>query len=99
MHCFISSALFVAVWDAAAQFHLGDTYFEMGDFPKSKEHYGRAVWAFEHNQSFPSWVGFGKVGEARSKALNKDSEGYRSGSEKSHEVPYGKGLRPLCRPV
>jgi tetratricopeptide (TPR) repeat protein len=63
-----------AVWDAAAQFHLGDTYFEMGDFLKSKEHYKKASWAFERNQSFPSWVGFGKVGVARSKVLNEEKD-------------------------
>jgi hypothetical protein len=46
----------------------------MGDFLKSKEHYGKASWAFERNQSFPSWVGFGKVGVARSKVLNKEKD-------------------------
>ena len=45
------------VWDGAAQFHLGETYFEMGDFPKSKEHYEKGIWAFERNRLFPSWVG------------------------------------------
>jgi tetratricopeptide (TPR) repeat protein len=63
-----------AVWDAAAQFHLGEIYFEMGDFLKSKERCKKASWAFGRNQSFPSWVGFGKVGVARSKILNKEKD-------------------------
>jgi tetratricopeptide (TPR) repeat protein len=63
-----------AVWDAAAQFHLGDIYYDMGSFQRSKEHYEKASWAFERNQSFPSWVGFGKVGVARSKVLNKEKD-------------------------
>jgi class 3 adenylate cyclase/tetratricopeptide (TPR) repeat protein/ribosomal protein L40E len=63
-----------AVWDGGAQFHLGDTYFEMGNFQRAKEHYEKATWAFERNQSFPSWVGFGKVGVVRSKVLNKEKD-------------------------
>jgi class 3 adenylate cyclase/tetratricopeptide (TPR) repeat protein len=63
-----------AVWDAAAQFHLGETFYEKGNFQRSKEHYEKASWAFERNQSFPSWVGFGKVGVARSKVLNKEKD-------------------------
>ena len=30
-----------------AQFHLGETYFEMGDFLRSKEHYEKGIWALE----------------------------------------------------
>jgi tetratricopeptide (TPR) repeat protein len=63
-----------AAWDAGAQFHLGDTYYDMGNFKRSKEHYGKASWAFERSQSFPSWVGFGKVGVARSKVFNKEKD-------------------------
>jgi len=63
-----------AGWDAAAQFHLGDTYFEMGDFKRSKEHYEKASWALEHYQLFPSYAGCGRVGLARSKAMNKEKD-------------------------
>jgi len=61
-------------WTAVAQFHLGDTYFEMGNFQRSKEHYVKGIWGFERNRLFPSWVGWGKVGLARSKVLNKEKD-------------------------
>ena len=61
-------------WDATAQYALGETYFEMGNFQRSKEHYEKASWALERHRLFPSWVGFGKVGLARSKVMNKEKD-------------------------
>jgi len=61
-------------WDAAAQFALGDTYYEMGDFQRSREHYDKGIWVFERNRLSPSWVGWGKVASARSKVLNKEKD-------------------------
>jgi class 3 adenylate cyclase/tetratricopeptide (TPR) repeat protein len=61
-------------WNAVAQYHLGDTYFEMGNFQRSKEHYVKGIWAFEQNRLFPSWVGYGKVASARSKVMNKEKD-------------------------
>jgi len=63
-----------AVWDGVAQCSLGDTYYEMGNFQRSKEHYPKGIWAFERNQSFPSWVGWGKVALTRSKVMNKEKD-------------------------
>jgi class 3 adenylate cyclase/tetratricopeptide (TPR) repeat protein len=61
-------------WNAVSHYHLGDTYFEIGDFPRSKEHYVKGIWAFEQNRLFPSWVGYGKVASARSKVMNKEKD-------------------------
>jgi tetratricopeptide (TPR) repeat protein len=61
-------------WDAIAQYHLGDIYFEIGNFQRSKEHYEEGAWAFERNRLFPSWVGFGKVASTRSKVMNKEKD-------------------------
>ena len=61
-------------WDACAQFHLGETHFEMGNFQRSKEHYEKGAWALERNRLFPSWVGFGKIGVTRSRVLNKEKD-------------------------
>ncbi len=59
-------------WDAGDQYHLGDTYFEMGNFQTSKEHYQKGIWGFERNRLWPSWVGWGKVALTRSKVMNKE---------------------------
>jgi len=55
-----------------AQFYLGEVYFEMGDFQRSKEHYERVDWAYGRNRLFPSWVRWGKVGSARAKVMNHE---------------------------
>jgi tetratricopeptide (TPR) repeat protein len=63
-----------AVWDAVAQYHLGDTYYEKGNFQRSKEHHEKGVGALDRNQSFPSFVGWGKVASTRSKVMNKEKD-------------------------
>ncbi len=62
------------LWNAVGQFHLGEFYFEIGDFPKSKEYYEKESWVLEHNQLFPSWALLGKVAKARSKVMNKEKD-------------------------
>jgi class 3 adenylate cyclase/tetratricopeptide (TPR) repeat protein len=61
-------------WNAGALFYLGEIYFEMGDFSRSKECYEKGYWLFEHNRLHPSWVGWGKVASARSKVMNKEKD-------------------------
>ncbi|MBM4347955.1 MAG: hypothetical protein FJ107_07455, partial [Deltaproteobacteria bacterium] len=61
-------------WDAAAQYFLGETYFEMGDFQKSKEYFEKGMLALECYRLFPSWVGFGKVALTRSKVMNEEKD-------------------------
>jgi tetratricopeptide (TPR) repeat protein len=61
-------------WDALAQFFLGETYFEVGDFQRSTEHYEKGILALERNRQFASWAGFGKVVLARSKVMNKEKD-------------------------
>ena len=61
-------------WDANAQFHLGETYFEMGDFLRSKEQYEKGSRAIEGSRLWPSVAGIEKVGLARSKVMNKEKD-------------------------
>jgi tetratricopeptide (TPR) repeat protein len=61
-------------WDGIAEYTLGDIYYEVGDFQRSKEHYEKGIWAFERNRLFPSWVGWGKVASTRSKVMNKEKD-------------------------
>jgi class 3 adenylate cyclase/tetratricopeptide (TPR) repeat protein len=61
-------------WNGAARITLGETYFEMGDFPRSKEHYEKGSWVLQHNRLWPSWVNLGKIGLARSKVMNKEKD-------------------------
>ncbi|MGZ3525002.1 MAG: AAA family ATPase, partial [Thermodesulfobacteriota bacterium] len=60
--------------NGVARFHLGETCFEMGNFPKSKEHYEKWNRVLENNRLWPSWAGFGKAGLARSKVMNGEKD-------------------------
>jgi len=62
------------IWIIAAQFCLGETYFEMGDFLRSKESYEKGCLVLEHNHQIPSWAGYGKLGSARAKVMNKQKD-------------------------
>jgi class 3 adenylate cyclase/tetratricopeptide (TPR) repeat protein len=61
-------------WNGAGRFHLGDIYFEMGDFSKSKEHYEKGILVWERNRLVPSWANLAKVGLARSKVMNGEKD-------------------------
>jgi class 3 adenylate cyclase/tetratricopeptide (TPR) repeat protein len=61
-------------WNGCARLHLGETYFEMGDFLRSKEHYEKCSWVLGNIRCFPSWANLGKVGLARSKVMNKEKD-------------------------
>ena len=61
-------------WNAVSRFALGETYFEMGNFEKSKEHYQKGSWVLENIRLWPSWANTGKVGSARSKVMNKEKD-------------------------
>jgi class 3 adenylate cyclase/tetratricopeptide (TPR) repeat protein len=61
-------------WNGCARHHLGEIYFEAGDFSSSKDNYEKASWVLENNRLFPSWVGLQKVGLARSKVMNKEKD-------------------------
>jgi len=61
-------------FNANARFALGETYFEIGDFQKSKEHYEKGSWLLDNIRMVPSWANVGKVGLARSKVMNKEKD-------------------------
>jgi class 3 adenylate cyclase/tetratricopeptide (TPR) repeat protein len=61
-------------WNAVARFHLGETYFEMGDFSKSKYHYEKSSWGLENIRIWLSHANLAKVGLARSKVMNKEKD-------------------------
>jgi len=61
-------------WDGSAHLFLGETYFETGDFKRSKEHYEKGSWVFENTRSWASWANLVKVGLVRSKVMNKEKD-------------------------
>jgi class 3 adenylate cyclase/tetratricopeptide (TPR) repeat protein len=61
-------------WIALARFNLGETYFEMGDFPKSKEYYEKVIQILEPNQLLPSWANLVRISLARAKVMNQEKD-------------------------
>jgi tetratricopeptide (TPR) repeat protein len=57
-----------------ARYWLGETYFEMGDFPRSKEHYEKGILISENDRTHPSWANLEKVNLARTKVLDKEKD-------------------------
>jgi tetratricopeptide (TPR) repeat protein len=61
-------------WNGIARIYLGETFFETGDFSRSKEHFEKGSLILDHNRLWPSWANFGKIGLARSKVMNKEKD-------------------------
>jgi tetratricopeptide (TPR) repeat protein len=57
-------------WNGFAQFNLGEIYFDIGEYQKSEEHYGKAIWLFEQNRSSPSTANLAKLGLIRTRVIN-----------------------------
>jgi tetratricopeptide (TPR) repeat protein len=53
-------------WNAYVHFILGETYFELENFAKSKMHFEKGICILENTMAFPSWVVLLKVGLVRS---------------------------------
>jgi class 3 adenylate cyclase/tetratricopeptide (TPR) repeat protein len=62
------------LFNAMAQFFLGETYLEIGEFQKSKDHYGKAIRLSEHHRIIPSWMNIYKVALARAKVMNNEKD-------------------------
>jgi tetratricopeptide (TPR) repeat protein len=61
-------------YNGIARLVLGEVYFEVGDFQKSKDHYEKGCLVLEHNRLCPSVMGWGKGGLARSKVMNNEKD-------------------------
>jgi tetratricopeptide (TPR) repeat protein len=61
-------------YNALAEQSLGDTYFEIGEYQKSKDHYGKAIWLLEKNRLVPYWVSLFKISLARTKVMNNEKD-------------------------
>jgi tetratricopeptide (TPR) repeat protein len=57
-----------------AQQYLGETYLEMGEYQKSKYHFGNAIKVLERNRLTPSLMNLTKIGLTRSKVLANEKD-------------------------
>jgi len=61
-------------WNVMAQATLAEAYYEKGDYEKSKEHHGTVVSLLEDNHMIPFWIKVNKLGVARAKVRNKETD-------------------------
>jgi tetratricopeptide (TPR) repeat protein len=59
-------------WNGFAQFNLGEIYFDVGEYQKSEEHYGKAILLFKKNRSSPSTANLAKLGLLRTRVLKNE---------------------------
>jgi tetratricopeptide (TPR) repeat protein len=59
---------------ALTHFNLGETYHQLQEYQKSKDHYSRAIWLMEQDRSFPFWIKLFRAGLARAKASNNEKD-------------------------
>ena len=57
-----------------ARFCLGETYFYRREYQKSKDHYGKLIWLYEHNRLFPSWTNLIKLCLERAMVMNNEKD-------------------------
>jgi class 3 adenylate cyclase/tetratricopeptide (TPR) repeat protein len=64
------------VWNMMANGCLGETYFEMGNFKRARDHFEKAGGLLKQNRVMPSWVGMMEVAAIRSGVMNKEKGVY-----------------------
>jgi tetratricopeptide (TPR) repeat protein len=62
------------IWHALDQNQLGETYFDVGEYQKSKDHFGKAIWILEHGRFSRSYINLNKISLARAKVMNNERD-------------------------
>jgi class 3 adenylate cyclase/tetratricopeptide (TPR) repeat protein len=61
-------------WNSVAQGILGETYYELGDYAKSKFHYMNAVSQSKKGRFLPSWMNLNKIAVVRSMVMDNEKD-------------------------
>jgi len=59
-------------WFSLGHFWLGDTYFDMGEYERSKDCYEKAISRIEQSRLFPSFLNVSKIALARARVMNNE---------------------------
>jgi len=61
-------------WGGLAHRSLGDTYFDVGEYQKSQDHWDKTISLVERTGLSPSWMNLNKIGLARAKVMNNEMD-------------------------
>ncbi len=62
------------IWNAFAQTHLGENYYQIREYEKSKVHYGKAITYLKQAGFGHSRANFGRLGIARAKVMINEKD-------------------------
>jgi tetratricopeptide (TPR) repeat protein len=62
------------MWHALDHNQLGETYFDVGEYQKSKDRYSKAIWILEHGRFSRSFINLNKISIARAKIMNNERD-------------------------
>jgi tetratricopeptide (TPR) repeat protein len=70
--CKFCEKINLVIFDAMAEFYLGEVHFEFKEFKKARKHYDKAIQLLEHNKIIPSWKNIFKMTSEKTKLANKE---------------------------
>ena len=59
-------------WNAITQFYLGEIYFDLGDYEKSKGYFGQSISLIKPNMVLPSWSNLYKICLTKARVKNNE---------------------------
>jgi tetratricopeptide (TPR) repeat protein len=62
------------MWHALDHNQLGETYFDVGEYQKSKDCYSKSIWILEHGRFSRSFINLNKISIARAKIMNNERD-------------------------
>jgi tetratricopeptide (TPR) repeat protein len=72
--CRFCEKINLVIFDAMAEFYLGEVHFEIKEFKKARKHYDKAIQLLEHNKIIPSWKNIFKMASVKTKLANKEKK-------------------------
>ena len=60
------------IWNAFTHFYLGEIYYDLGNYEKSKECYAKSIILMERNRTMPSWIILNRICLAKAQVMNNE---------------------------
>ena len=64
----------ISTWNSVVPGFLGCIYYELGDYPKSKIYYMKAISQSKKNGFLPSWINLNQIAVVRSMVMNNEKD-------------------------
>jgi class 3 adenylate cyclase/tetratricopeptide (TPR) repeat protein len=68
----LSERINLLIWVAVGKGCLGEHYYQIGEYEKSKSSYEKGIWCLEQAMIGSSWVNFDRIGIAKAMVMNNE---------------------------